>query len=222
MKIVEDIQKNIEDFKIDTLKLDKFLTGTRVAYHFFENKYPEINNEFNKKVRNKNEMEEMRLFENLYASISIYDKEIFKYCFINIIARTEAFLNDIARSIYLWKKPDLTKEIREKAISNYSHFPFRKKLEHLNNEFGLSFPEIEEKKDTISEFFSRRNIILHNNCLVNETYLKINNDSNLKIGDEVVVGEDYLKLTFIVVIIIAKTIEKQIKLIDANAIVAKS
>ena len=138
--------------------------------------------------------------------------EIFKYCFINIIARTDAFLNDIARSIYLWKKPDLREEEREKAILNFSHSSFKSKLKHLKKEFGLAFPDIEEKESTIVELFSTRNIILHNNCLVNETYLKINQDSKLKVGDKKAVDEEYLKLTLVVAVIIAKSVEGQIHL----------
>ena len=49
MKILENIKKNINDFKADTLKLDKFLTGTCTSYSFFQHKYPEVKKEFNEK-----------------------------------------------------------------------------------------------------------------------------------------------------------------------------
>lgn len=35
MEILNNIKKNIDDFKADILKLDKFLTGTRASYSFF-------------------------------------------------------------------------------------------------------------------------------------------------------------------------------------------
>ena len=58
MKILENIKKNINDFKADTLKLDKFLTGTYTSYSFFQHKYPEVKKEFNeKKSRSKDEIE---------------------------------------------------------------------------------------------------------------------------------------------------------------------
>lgn len=224
MKILENIQKNIDDFKADTLKLDQFLTGTRVSYNFFKHKYPEVQKEFNEKLRSKEEVEGMRLFDSLNDSISIYEVEIFKYCFIDIIARTDAFLNDIARSIYLWKKPGLREEEREKAVLKFSHSSFKGKLKHLKSQFSLAFPHIEDKESIIVELFSTRNIILHNNCLVNETYLKINQDSKLRVGDERVVGEEYLKLTLVIAVIIAKSIEEQVhlKVSAANAAAAKS
>lgn len=58
--------------------------------------------------------------------------------------------------------------------------------------------------------FSTRNIILHNDGLVNETYLNINKDSKLNIDDKRVVDEEYLKLTLVLAIIIAKSIEEQV------------
>lgn len=212
MEILENIQKNIDDFKADILKLEQFLTGTRVSYSFFQHKYPEVQKEFNEKSQSEEEVEGMRLFDNLNDSISIYEVEIFKYCFINIIARTDAFLNDIAQSIYLWKKPGLRKEEREKAILNFSHSSFQSKLKHLKKGFDLTFPHIEDKKSTIVELFSTRNIILHNNCLVNETYLKINQDSKLRVGDERIVDKEYLKFAIVIAIIIAKSIEEQVHL----------
>ena len=152
----------------------------------------------------------MHLFDNLNNSISIYEVEIFKYCFINIIARTDAFLNDIARSVYLWRKSILGEEKREKAILKFSHSSFKNKLKHLKNEFDLVFPHIEKKESIIVELFSTRNIILHNNCLVDETYLKINQDSKLRVADERIVNEEYLKLSIVIAIIIAKSIEEQV------------
>lgn len=210
MEILENIQKNIEDFKADILKLDQFLNGTRVSYSFFQHEYPEIQKEFNENLRSEQEIEGMRLFDNLNNSISIYEVEIFKYCFINIIARTDAFLNDIARSVYLWRKSILGEEKREKAILKFSHSLFKNKLKHLKNEFDLVFPHIEKKESIIVEFFSTRNIILHNNCLVDETYLKINQDSKLRVADERIVNEEYLKLSIVIAIIIAKSIEEQV------------
>ena len=210
LNIQEYIEKNINDFKKDTLSLDHFLTGTRTSYSFFKNKYPEILKEFYSKERSTEEIEGMKIFESLQESISTYKLEIYKYCFINLIARTDAFLNDIAKSIYLWKKPSLEEEKREKIILKFSHSSFNDKLKHLEKEFDLIFPDIEKWKASIIELFSTRNIILHNDGLVNKTYLKINEDSKLNIGNKRVVDEEYLKFTFVLMIIISKSIEEQV------------
>ena len=208
--VIENLQKNIDDFKTDTLKLEQFLTGTRVSYDFFQNNYPDVLKEFKERERSVVEVEGMRIFDNLNKSISMHEVEIFKYCFINLIARIDAFLNDITRSIYLWKKPDLREKYREKTILKFSHSSFKNKLKHLKKEFDLSFPHVEEKTSIITELFSTRNIILHNNGLVNETYLKINQNSKLSLGAERIVNEEYLKLTFVIAIIIARSIHEQL------------
>lgn len=210
MKVLEDIQNDIDSFKADTLSLEKFLTGTRVSYDFFQHKFPEVQSEFNEEERSEAEKEGMHIFENLNASVATYEREIFKYCFINLIARTDAFLNDFARSIYIWKKSSLSEQDRDKAILKYSHSSFKSKLKHLKEEFDLVFPHIEEKEAAITELFSTRNIILHNNSLVNETYLKINQNSSLAIGAVREVNETYLKLTFVIAVIIAKSTQEQV------------
>lgn len=210
MDVLGNIQNDINAFKADVLDLEKFLTGTRASYSFFQAKYPEVQREFNEKERNDVEIEGMSIFDNLNSSVAKHEMEVLKYCFINLIARTDAFLNDIARSIYLWKKPNLPEEVKDRAILKFSHASFKKKLEHLKNEFELTFPDVEEKESIITELFSTRNIILHNNSLINETYLKINQGSRLTIGSEKVVNESYLKLTFVIAVIIAKSIQEQV------------
>ncbi|MBD2255325.1 hypothetical protein [Nostoc parmelioides] len=210
MEILEYIEKNIHDFKRDILNIERFLIDTRASYSFFQANYPDILKEFNSKERSEKEIEGMEIFKSLQESVCTYESEIYKFCFINLIARTDAFLNDIATSIYLWKKPDWQEEKREKIILRFSHSSFKDKLEHLKKEFDLTFPNIEKWESSIVELFSTRNIILHNNGLVNETYLRINGNSDLNLGDKRVVGEEYLKFTFVLIIIITKSIEKQI------------
>lgn len=208
---MENIDKNIQDFRKDTLEVERFLTGTRVSYNFFKENYPIILKEFSEKNRTSEETEGMELFKNLKESISKYETDIYTFCFINLIARTEAFLNDILETLYLWKSDELTDENRKKSILKFSHLSFKDKMKFLKNKFNLNFPQIEEHNQKIIELFSTRNLILHNNGLVNETYLKINESSKLKLGDKRVINEDYLNLTFVLLIIIAKSIEEQIK-----------
>ncbi len=83
-------------------------------------------------------------------------------------------------------------------------------MEFLKSNFNLTFPMLEEHSSSITELFSTRNIILHNNGLINKTYLRINESSTLTIGEKKIINEDYLKLTFVLLIIIAKSIEERI------------
>ena len=213
MTSIESLNKNITDFRQDTLDIDQFLTGTLVSYMFFKDKYPEIQKDFNEKERDREEKEGMKIFENLNLKVSSYETEIFTFCFINLIARTEAFLNDVLESLYKWKKDEtneeLNSEVMEKKILKYSHSSFNDKIRFLKEKFNLTFPLIEEHKSSIIELFTTRNIILHNNGYVNTTYLKINADSKFELGTKRIVEREYLKLTIILLIIVAKSIEEK-------------
>jgi hypothetical protein len=214
---MENIDKNIADFKQEILEVEQFLTGTRISYYFFKRQYPELLKDFDKKDRDIEEIEGLKMFKDLNQSIAKYEEEINKYCFISLIARTEAFLNDILETLYHWNKNSMTDKERNKSILNFSHSSFIKKIKFLKREFNLTFPSIEKRKTSIVELFSTRNIILHNNGLINETYLKINKTSQLIIGEKKVINEDYLKLTFVLLILIAKSIEEKIKEKITNA-----
>lgn len=212
MHISENIERHTSDFRKDVLEIEKFLNGTRVSFSFFEENFSELVEEFMSKERGAEELEGMKMFVDLAENLEIYDAQIFVYCFISLIARKEAFLNDIGKSIYEWKRGDLSTEERKKQIISYFHLPFKKKITNLKNKFGMEFPEIEKWKADILKLISIRNVVLHNSGVVNETYLRINKDSKLKLGDKVVVTESHLKLTFVVLIIIAKSIQKKLEI----------
>lgn len=214
---MESIDKNIRDFRKDILEIERFLTGTRVSYSFFKEHYPQLLQEFNGKDRDSDEVEGMEIFKDLNQSICKYESDIYTFCFINLIARTEAFLNDILETLYLIQRDNLTDEIRNKRILKFSHSSFKDKMKFLKSNFNLTFPLIEEHDSDIIELFSTRNIILHNNGVVNETYLKINESSKFELGVKRVINEEYLKLTFVLLIIIAKSVQKQIKTMNASS-----
>ena len=213
MTSIEQLNKNIDDFRKDTLNIDQFLTGTLVSYMFFKSKYPEIQKDFNEKERDNKEKEGMEIFEKLNQKVSAYELEIYTFCFINLIARTEAFLNDVLETLYKWKVngtvQESSSEVRERTILKFSHSSFNDKIKFLKNKFNLVFPSIEERKSNIVELFTTRNIILHNNGYVNATYLKINVDSNFAIGTKRTIERGYLKLTIVLLILIAKSIEEK-------------
>ena len=221
MTSIESLNRNIADFRKDTLDIDQFLTGTLVSYMFFNDKYPEIQKEFNEKVRDDEEKEGMRIFENLNLKVSSYETEIYTFCFINLIARTEAFLNDVLESLYKWKdnetSKELSSEMRERTILKFSHSSFNDKIKFLKDKFSLTFPSIEEHKSSITELFTTRNIILHNNGYVNATYLKINVGSKFALGTKRIVEREYLKLTIVLLILVAKSIEDKTLELMTNA-----
>lgn len=211
MNIIEKLDKNISDFRRNTLKIDGFLTGTRISYSFFKSKYPELLDEFYEKERSNEEVEGLEILKQLDESVDDYEIEIFTFCFINLIARTEAFLNEILRTIIHWKGKGLSVAKTEKNILNFSHKSFKGKLIYLKEEFNLNFPTIQEHSLKLIEIYSTRNIILHNNGIVNKTYVKLNSKSKLKIGDKKSINEEYLKLTIVLLILVSKSIEDVLK-----------
>lgn len=218
--MIDNIIKNISDFRKDTLEIDNFMTGTLVSYDFFKRNYPEILIEFNEKQRDKEEQEGMKIFDNLNSNLPNYETDIYKFCFINLIARTDAFLNDIVETLYRFNfNSKLTDNVYDnnssldvdKTILKFSHSSFKDKIVFFNNKFNLTFPLIEEHYSEIIELFTTRNIILHNNGIVNETYLKFNLGSKFELGSKRTINKEYLKLTFVLLIIVAKSIEDRIK-----------
>lgn len=230
MTILERINKNTTDFRKDVLEIDSFQTGTLVAYNFFKDHYSMILDEFESKERDDEEKEGMGIFKNLNENISNYESDIYSISFINLIARTEAFLNDILETLFLWKKQslisdklfsykeilesqnidELVNKIRENSILEFSHMGFRDKLKFLKKKFKLTFPSIEENIIEITELFTTRNIILHNNGKVNKTYLNVNKTSKFKLGEKRKIDRKYLELTLILLVIIGKSIDEQI------------
>lgn len=208
---MDRIDKNISDFKKDTLAIDQFLTGTRISYEFFKDEYPRISKEFGDKERDTEEIEGMNILSNLNDNLPTYEKNIFTFCFINLIARMEAFLNDVLESVYQEIGKDLSEDQMKKSILKFSHSSFKEKIKFLKTKFNLIFPEIEGHFANLIELFSTRNLILHNNGIVNETYLRINNESEFELGDKRVITEEYLKLSIVLLILVAKSIEKGIK-----------
>lgn len=168
----------------------------------------------------------MKLFNDLNSKIPEYESEVFVTALINFIARTEAFLNDLLEILFLWKKKslisnknlsykeiiesenidDLIKTIREKEILEFSHSSFKDKIAYFKTKFNLIFPDLDNSLEQIIEMFTTRNIILHNNEIVNETYLKINKNSNLELGSKRNIYKDYSHNVYIYSMIIAKSI----------------
>jgi len=221
------LDQNISDFKKDTLEIESFINGTIVSYDFFKSNFPAILKTFDSKERTKSEIAGMYIFEDLNNKIIQYEADIYTFGFINLIARTEAFLNEILETLFIWNKKsliskksisykeviesknidELTDKIRTSEVLEYSHTSFKDKINYLEDKFNLSFPIIDKHLNAIIELFTTRNLLLHNNGIVNETYLRINKKSVYKLGMKRVVNLDYLKQTFVLLIIIAKSIE---------------
>jgi hypothetical protein len=217
-KIVKDYLQNLSD-------IDKFVFGTTLSYSFFQEKYSELLKEFDENA------DGMKLFKDLNSKIPEYESEVYVVAIINLIARAEAFLNDITEILFVWEKralisdktisykevlesesiEELVRSIRVKEILEFSHSSFKDKMKFLKKKFNLSFPDIEKYMKEIIELFTTRNIILHNNGLINETYLLINESSDFVLGSKRLIDEDYVRNAYIYLIIIGKSLEEKVK-----------
>ena len=220
MSLELKIENLINEHHDNLREIDKFVFGTSLSYAFFQDKYSELLEQFKENDKG------MKIFNDLNSKIPEYESEVFVMALINFIARTEAFLNDLLEILFLWKKKslisnknlsykeiiesenidDLIKTIREKEILEFSHSSFKDKINYFGTKFNLSFPELDNSLDQIIEMFTTRNIILHNNGIVNETYLKINKGSNFELGSKRIIDKDYSHNVYINSMIIAKAI----------------
>lgn len=207
MNIKEKIEKTQNEFNQNLWEIDDFVFETKLSFAFYQDKYEEL------LEKNKPDDEGMTLLTRINSKIPKHTLEINVLAIINAVARTEAYLNDILECLFLWNRKslisdktitykeaiefenidELIKSIRQREILEFSHSSFKDKLEFLNKKFNLTFPEIEKVQDEIIELFTTRNIILHNNGIVNQTYIKQNKRTKLKLGSKRVVDEDYTR-----------------------------
>ncbi len=227
------VEKIVNEYNQNLLDIDRFVFGTTLSYVFFQDKYKELSKEYEGG-------KEMELFKDLNSKIPDYESEVFVLAIINLIARAEVFLNDILEILFIWQKKalisdktisykevlesenieELVEAIRAKEILKFSHSSFKDKLKYLKVKFKLHFPSIEEHMIAIVEIFTTRNIILHNNGLINETYLNINKNSNFVLGSKRPVNKDYVHNTYIYLTILGRSVEKKVKekIIEANTL----
>lgn len=216
-KLLNDHYSNLEE-------IDKFIFGTTLTYAFFQDKYEEMLKQFNETD------DGMSLFKKLKNNIPKYENDVKEFGLINFIARTEAFLNDLVEILFIWKKEslisdkkvsykqvikssninELIKQIRDDEILQFSHSSFEEKMKVFRSKFNIDLSEIEKHKIKIIEIFTTRNLLLHNNGLVNETYLKYNKGSSFNLGDKRVIDNDYISKTKLLLMILAKSIGEKV------------
>lgn len=207
MNIKEQIKKIQEEFSQSLWEIDDFIFGTTLSYAFFQDKYKEF------LETHKPDDEGMTLFTKLNSKIPSHTAEINVLAIINAVARTEAYLNDVLECLFIWNRKslisdktitykeaiefenidELVKSIRQKEILEFSHSSFKDKLKFLNKKFNLTFPEIDDIHSEIIELFTTRNIILHNNGIINQTYIQQNKGTKLKFGSKRKIDEKYTR-----------------------------
>lgn len=92
-------------------------------------------------------------------------------------------IDDIRQKIVL-------REVDEKMRASYMDW-FKLLQDH-----GMKFDSCMSELDTLKEIYARRNIIIHNAGIVNETYVKTVPKSKLKEGDNAAISNEYLQAAF--------------------------
>lgn len=111
-------------------------------------------------------------------------------------------------------KVSIIENLIENEVKDFGYSGTRTQFSTLQKKYNIGFEEeIGENKwfanfnqvnfNLIEEMFSTRNLILHNRGIVNRTYLNLNPNTELKLGEERVVSGEYLKDSIYLLIVTA-------------------
>lgn len=210
MEIREKHEKLFDDFFQNMNSIQNFIFETSLSFAFFQDKYQEL------LLKHKEDDDGMKLFRDINSRIPEHNNEIYSMSVINAVARMEAFLNDIFDALLSSNKKTLISDkqlsykeileydnidelvefIKQKEILEFSHASFGSKLKILEKKFNLKFHEIQSRKAEINEIFITRNILLHNNGVVNLAYQNGNPKSKFELGQKRIIDEKYTRRVF--------------------------
>jgi hypothetical protein len=77
-------------------------------------------------------------------------------------------------------------------IENIMYGSFDNWFQFLQQKMKLDVGILSKNKEAVIEVFQRRNLLVHNNGIVNQRYLKGVGKSNYRIGDKILISEEYL------------------------------
>lgn len=80
----------------------------------------------------------------------------------------------------------------EKECINTNYLNYTKKIKYIRDIFGITISDEEANISEINTIIKIRNIIIHNNGIVNATFKKEIPESKYKIGEEIIISEDDL------------------------------
>lgn len=95
---------------------------------------------------------------------------------------------------------ELKNHLIEKEVAQFSHLGIKEKIEYYENRFHVTFSYIRQKGVRLNwncielngliSLFAKRNLILHNGGIVNDIYLRICKNENLKSGESIQISKD--------------------------------
>lgn len=152
----------------------------------------------------------LKLFGKKHLLLPFYTSLILEMTIVYAVVLLEAYLVDVTK--WLFKKntnalksskklsyeevvenyDQLLEYILEKEIVEFSYNSFENQLKFWSTKFGVPEIKLAIPYMDIIEIFSTRNILLHNNGVINSVYLDINRTSNLKLGEKRLVDQPYV------------------------------
>lgn len=199
------------DAIIEASKNENFLNNETISIPTKKNKVKVVK-------RKKNDLLEiLSLAENKEFNFSIH---------IYIVAQVEAFLSDLIKEILKIDKrrlktkvqginhiknldvniildssslDDIINELIDFELNSVFYASPEKQLEYLQKVIGLTVnARIEELFNKWKEYKATRDIIVHNNGVINDTYLfKVHTHSRGNDGEEILVDKEYINLLII-------------------------
>lgn len=140
-----------------------------------------------------------------------YRELVSELAVVYLVAAFEAFLGDLLKFI-LCRRPEFLKasgkslsfaeiidaketlieELAEREVRAWQYKSFRDLIAILRDRFSVDVDRFEGvDADSLVETFARRNLLMHNRALVNETYLKLTPTSGEKVGERLETTPDY-------------------------------
>jgi hypothetical protein len=113
-----------------------------------------------------------------------FKNPIFQHTVYSIISHWDWYISNLGVFIYFAEKHlDPNKQI-DKDLLKVSSKPFFKQMEIIKNETGILLNLDSDTLDLVEEMHLVRNLGMHNEWNVDETYLKYSKTTNLKLGDK--------------------------------------
>lgn len=113
-----------------------------------------------------------------------------------------AYLADKSITFSEWMNYDSTEDIKECFINREIEDIMRKPLadwyKAIESKHKIHFL-FKDEFDVFKEIYYRRNLIVHNQGIVNEVYKRFLPDSTLKIGEQVKIDSEYIEKAFVIV-----------------------
>jgi len=116
--------------------------------------------------------------------INEFKNPIFQHAIYSIIGHWDWYISNLGKFIYFAEEHISPDKKKDKDLLKLSSKPFAKQIDIIKNQTGITFKIKDEDIDLIEEMHLVRNLGLHNQWEVDETYLKNTKAKNFEVGNK--------------------------------------